>query len=86
MAGEYSLSGGNILVSGETMETTAQPQPEKTLDQDSLFLASLVFRDVHRTVTGVHGIVAALLQYALIGASITNTLIGLTVPIASAEN
>ena len=61
------------------METTTLPHTEKPSDQDALLLSSLVFQDANRTIAGVHGIVAALLHYALIGASITNDLIELTV-------
>jgi hypothetical protein len=60
------------------METTALPNTQQTFDKDSLLLSALVFRDANRTIAGVHGIVAALLYYALIGASITNNLIELT--------
>ena len=60
------------------MNTTPLPHEQQASDQASLLLASLVFQDANRTVAGVHGIVAALLYYALIGASITNNLIELT--------
>jgi hypothetical protein len=60
------------------MENTFLIQPEMTRD-DSLRLASLIQRDVSRTLMGIHAIVAALLQYALLGASITNNLIELAV-------
>ncbi|MFT3891018.1 MAG: hypothetical protein QM730_05240 [Anaerolineales bacterium] len=49
-----------------------------TSDHNSLMLASFVMQDVHRTLAGVHGIVAVLLHYALIGATVTNNLIELT--------
>ena len=61
------------------MEITALPHAQQTSDQDSLMLASLVFREAHRTIAGVHGIVAALLHYALIGATITGNLIELSI-------
>ena len=60
------------------METTPLPHTQKPSDQDALILSSLVFRDANRTIAGIHGIVAALLYYALIGASITNNLMELT--------
>lgn len=60
------------------METTALSQAGKTSDRDSLILASLIRSDVSRTIAGVHSIVAVLLQYALLGASITDHLIDLT--------
>ena len=65
------------------MKTTTLPHLEKSLEHNSLFLASLIFRDVNRTVTGIQMIVAVLLQYALIGASITDNLIDLAIPTAS---
>ena len=61
------------------METTALFQTGKPSDRDSLILASLIRSNVDRTIAGVHSIVALLLQYALLGASITNNLIDLTV-------
>jgi hypothetical protein len=48
-------------------------------------LASLAFREANRTIAGVHGIVAALLYYALLGAAITNDLIGVIIPDAITE-
>lgn len=61
------------------METTTLPHSQLTSDQDALLLASFVLQDVHRTIAGVHGIVAVLLHYALIGATVTNELIELSV-------
>ena len=68
------------------METTALSHVEKTPDHDSLFLASLILRDVSHTITGVHSIVAVLLRYALLGASITDHLIELSLSTASEAN
>ena len=61
------------------METTVLSQTGKPSDRDSLILASLIRSSVDRTIAGVHSIVVLLLQYALLGASITNNLIDLTV-------
>ncbi len=47
----------------------------KTTDVDSFYLASLVFQDVHETLHDIHAVVAALLRYAQMGASIANCLI-----------
>lgn len=68
------------------METAALSQPEKSLDRDSLFLTSLIFRDMYRTLSGVQMIAALLLQYAMIGASITNSMIDLAMLHPSEEN
>lgn len=56
------------------METTVPLQTEKILDADSLFLASRILVEAHRTVRDVQVIVATLLRYALIGVSITDCL------------
>ena len=61
------------------MENTILLQTEKTLDEGSLFLASSILMGAHRTVRDVQVIAAALLRYALIGASITDNVIGLMV-------
>lgn len=58
------------------MENTILLQTAKILDEDSLFLASSVFLRANRTVRDIHLIVTALLRYALMGASITNSLMG----------
>jgi hypothetical protein len=68
------------------MENTIQLQTEKILDDDSLFLASRILIGAHRTVRDVQVIAAALLRYALIGASITDNLIGLMVTSMPEEN
>lgn len=56
------------------MKTTASS------DTNLLFLASLILRDVTRIVAGIQGIVTVLVRYALIGASIAESLIGLVMP------
>lgn len=56
------------------MENTILLQTEKILDADSLFLASSIFVGASRTIRDVHIIVAALLRYAMIGVSITNSM------------
>lgn len=56
------------------MKTTASS------DTNLLFLASLILRDVMRIVAGIQGIVTVLVRYALIGASIAESLIGLVMP------
>ncbi len=68
------------------METTAPSQPEQVPEVDSLLFASLIFRDVNRTVTGIQVIVTGLIRYALLGASITDCLIDLTVSTAVEGN
>jgi hypothetical protein len=68
------------------MENTILLQPEKVLDADSLFLASSIFVGASQTIRDVHIIVAALLRYALIGASITNNLMDLMVNNALEES
>lgn len=60
------------------METTALPQIEKTLDRDSLLLASLILKDVNQLIRGVQLMVAVLLRYVAMGTSIANGLIDLT--------
>ena len=69
----------NILVRGDAMENTVRLQPKKLLDDDALFLTSSIFVGANRTIRDIHLLVAALLRYALIGASIPNDLMGLMV-------
>jgi hypothetical protein len=57
---------------GAAMEHAIQLQSS---DLGSLYLASSVFHDVNETLRDVHTIVAVLLRYAEIGASIANHLI-----------
>jgi hypothetical protein len=59
------------------MENTIQLQPEKIFDDDALFLASSILTGAHRTIRDIQILAAALIRYALIGASITDNLIGL---------
>lgn len=58
------------------MEDTSL-QTEKTLDHDSLLLASMILIGANQTIRDVHILVAAFLRYAMIGASITTNLMGL---------
>lgn len=60
------------------MQTTALPQTAKTLDRDSLLLASLVLKDVNQLIRGLQLMVAVLLRYVAMGTSIANGLIDLT--------
>jgi len=62
------------------MENIIQFQPEKPLDADALFLASLILLDVNRTIGDIQSLVAVLLRYALWGVSIANDLIRLIAP------
>lgn len=57
------------------MQNTIRFQTENQLDSDSLFLSSLLLRDVNRIVRDVQTIVAVLLRYAALGISIANNLI-----------
>jgi hypothetical protein len=68
------------------METTVPTQTEKTLDRDSLLLASFILTDVHQTIKGVHSIVIALLHYATIGACITNNLVEGIMPMPAEQH
>jgi hypothetical protein len=67
------------------MENTLGFQPEKSLDYDSLFLASIILLNVSRTISNIQMIVAVVLRYAGLGVSITNSLIGLILPNVSEE-
>lgn len=58
------------------MQNTIPFRTQKPLEYDSLFLASVILMDVHRTIRNVQMIVAVLLGYALIGASIADHLVG----------
>ncbi|HEY9529006.1 MAG TPA: hypothetical protein VIR02_18090 [Anaerolineales bacterium] len=62
------------------MENTIHFQSEQCLDADALFLAPLKMRDVNRTFRNIQTLVVVLLQYALTGISITNSLIRLIAP------
>ena len=65
------------------METTIQLQTESILDGDSLWLASLILMDVSRIVRDIQMIVVVLLRYAMMGVSISTSLIELMVPSVS---
>ena len=62
------------------MENTIQFQSEKCLDADALFLASIILLDVRRIVRNIQVMVSVLLHYAMMGVSITNSLIQLIAP------
>ena len=67
------------------MENPILLQPEKSLETDSLFLASTILVSASETIRDIHIIVAALFRYALIGASITNNLLGWMINNAAEE-
>ena len=67
------------------MENTIQLQTSKTVDDESLYVVSLILQKVHAIIQGVHILVAVLLQYEKIGISITNSLIQLGIPTLLAE-
>ena len=67
------------------MENTIQLQTQKTVDRESLYVASLILQDVHAFIQGIHVLVAVLLRYVEIGTSITNSLVQLGTPVL-AEN
>jgi hypothetical protein len=67
------------------METTVPTQTEKTLDRDSLLLASFILTDVNQTIQGIHGIVAELLRYVTLGVSIANCLMTWVAPAAAEQ-
>jgi hypothetical protein len=71
------LFGWNIVVIGDTMENTILLPTEKTPDEASLFLASMILMEANQTIRDVHILVTAFLRYAMVGASITNNLMGL---------
>jgi hypothetical protein len=68
------------------MENTIQFQPEKSLDAEALFLASLILLDLNRTIRNIQTLVAVLLRYAMLGVSITNSLIGWMRPTVQLED
>ncbi len=67
------------------MENIVFSQIEKSFESNSLLLTSLIVQDVHDVQKDIHVIVAAILRYAEIGASVTNTLLEWSLP-AAAEN
>ncbi len=62
------------------METTVPTQIEEMLDLDSLLLASLILKDVNRTVRNIRMLMTVLLRYVAIGASIVKSLMGIVMP------
>ena len=68
------------------MQNTFPSQTQATLDYQSLLLASLILREVHRVIGSVHVIAAVLLRYVATGFSIANSLIELIVPTESEQN
>jgi hypothetical protein len=71
------LFAWNILGNGDTMQTTVPFQTEKILEADSLLLTSGILVGVYRTIRDVQALAAALLHYAMIGASIADCLMDL---------
>jgi len=67
------------------MENITRSQAEKTSD-DALVLASLILLDVRRNIESIQMIVAFLLRYVTLGASIADSLVGWIIPIASDES
>lgn len=70
----------SILMGGDAMKTIAPS------DTSLLLLASLILRDVTRTVAGIQAVTAVLVRYALIGASIAEGLIWLVMPVSMPDN
>jgi hypothetical protein len=68
------------------MENTVLTQTDKSLDHASLLLASLIVKDVHRLIRGIHAIVSVLVRYATIAVSITNWLRGSILPATALEH
>ena len=62
------------------MQSTVPAQTEKTPDYEVLLVASLILRDVNRTVRNIRMFVALLLRYVVISASITDGLMGMVIP------
>jgi hypothetical protein len=62
------------------MENAVPTQIEKTFDDDSLLLASIVLRDVNQIRTAIQTIAAMVLHYAAMGSVITNSVMGLIMP------
>lgn len=69
----------------DAMENTIQLHTQNTVDQESLYAASLILQDVHALIQGIHVLVAILLRYVEIGTAITNSLVQLGTPVL-AEN
>ena len=62
------------------MENTVLTQTDKTLNQDSLLLASLIVKDVNRLMRCIHVIVSVLVRYGTVAVSISNCLTGCIAP------
>ena len=56
------------------MENTVLTQPDRTRNQDSLLLASLIVKDVNRLIRCIHVIVSVLVRYGTVAVSISNCL------------
>ena len=67
------------------MKNTVHIQLDKTLDHDSLVLASLIVNDVNQLIRCVHAIVAVLVRYAAIAVSISNSLRRYIEPVAATQ-
>jgi hypothetical protein len=59
------------------MENTIQFSRDKAVDHEFLLLACSILLGVNGIISGIQMIVAVLLRYAALGASITGSLIGL---------
>jgi len=68
------LIEANILY---VMENSAHSK-EMDIDHDSLLLASAILLDVNRMITGIHALVAIVMRYVMIGISITDNVMGLS--------
>ena len=67
------------------MEHTGESQIENDIDDESLFLASVIFMDVNRTISGIQILVAAMLAYMTKSTSIADGLIRLGEQITSGQ-
>ena len=56
------------------MDSTAQHQAEIRFDRDALIISSGILMDVSRIIAGIQTLAAVILQFAMIGISITNNL------------
>ena len=68
------------------MENTVLTQTDKTLDQNSLLLASLIVKDVNRLIRCIHAIVSVLVRYGTVAVSISNCLTGCIVPATAMQH
>lgn len=62
------------------MENTVLTQTDKTLDHNSLLLASLIVKDVNRLIRCIRAIVSVLVRYGTVAVSISNCLTGCIAP------